>query len=695
VAAGEVTAIRRSVDALAVHTPQPVTVVQLARAGAYGFNELITYQADVIVLLEAGAIVAPRWLELLTAALARPGVGLAGPSTNRAGNEQACVDAGAEHLQAVRRDAAWLGRRYGSAARTLTPAYSLDDFCYAVRREVVDAIGEADPAYDEGAGWGVDYNIRAARAGFAGLWVSGAYVCRTGPVPDPMPVVRRVAPPPIPSPPGALPERSPMLVAPRAPLISCVMPTGNRLGLAAQAVRYFLTQDYPNAELVVVNDGDGDLVARLPADPRIRVVHSNGAVGRHTIGALRNTGCAAAHGDVIVLWADDDWHGPTRASDQVRPILAGAADVTGLADLEWFEPVTWRAWRLTPELRRRLVRRNVLGGTIAFRRSLWRRLPFPDRSLAEDAEFLDAAVRSGARLLRLDGANRYVCIRHEHDNQQLTPGQPGLRAGWTPVPVPALPAQDLAFYAGLAPPGRSWDANPLISCIMPTHNRRAFVAKAIEYFLRQDYPAKELVILDDGDDPVGDLVPEVAGIHYHRLEQRTVLGAKRNLACELAQGVLIAHWDDDDWQAPRRLSLQAARLNDGKADLCGAGSLLFWDPPGNQAWRYTWPNGRRGWAAGTSLCYPRSVWQRTPFSEVPTGEDTRFIWQSVVRRLADVRDENCVVGLVHAANTVPKTGRGAYWARAGISEVTRCLGSDVEFYQGLRRTPQVASAASG
>jgi hypothetical protein len=96
------------------------------------------------------------------------------------------------------------------------------------------------------------------------------------------------------------------------------------------------------------------------------------------------------------------------------------------------------------------------------------------------------------------------------------------------------------------------------------------------------------------------------------------------------------------------------------------------------------------------LPFPDSLaWQRRPFPQVPPGEDTRSICQSGVRRLADVRDENCVVGLVHAADTVPKTGRGANWARAGISEVTCCLGSDVEFYQGLRSTPQVASAASG
>ena len=48
---------------------------------------------------------------------------------------------------------------------------------------------------------------------------------------------------------------------------------------------------------------------------------------------------------------------------------------------------------------------------------------------------------------------------------------------------------------------------PLVSCIMPTYNRRRFVPGAIAQFLRQDYLSSELVILDDGADLVGDLVP--------------------------------------------------------------------------------------------------------------------------------------------------------------------------------------------
>jgi glycosyltransferase involved in cell wall biosynthesis len=42
---------------------------------------------------------------------------------------------------------------------------------------------------------------------------------------------------------------------------------------------------------------------------------------------------------------------------------------------------------------------------------------------------------------------------------------------------------------------------------MPTRNRRRFVSQAIGYFLRQDYPNKELVVVDDGEDAVANLIP--------------------------------------------------------------------------------------------------------------------------------------------------------------------------------------------
>src|SRR5262245_16853127 len=95
-----------------------------------------------------------------------------------------------------------------------------------------------------------------------------------------------------------------------------------------------------------------------------------------------------------------------------------------------------------------------------------------------------------------------------------------------------------------------------VTCILPTHNRRTFVVPAIKYFLRQDYQSKELIIIDEGATPIGDLTTIDNHIHYIRLDERIPLGAKRNLACRESRGEIIVHWDDDDWMAPWRLSYQ-------------------------------------------------------------------------------------------------------------------------------------------
>lgn len=67
--------------------------------------------------------------------------------------------------------------------------------------------------------------------------------------------------------------------------------------------------------------------------------------------------------------------------------------------------------------------------------------------------------------------------------------------------------------------------SPLTTCIMATYNRRAFVPQAIEYFLRQDYANKELVIVGDGNDAISDLVLLDERIRYICLgEENTVEG---------------------------------------------------------------------------------------------------------------------------------------------------------------------------
>ena len=729
------------------------------------FNRLVSgSDAPVVVLVESGTVLGPGCLSLLVEALAQPGCGLAGPSTNISWNEQAVFrGAGPSNIAQT---AALAGRRFGAAARSLEPLHSLADFCLAVGRPVVEAIGGADEEYGTGPCWEMDYNIRAARAGFRGVWVGAAYAYRYPPTErrrladarqmgrarrlyqdrfcgrrlnrlqvdyedhcrgeacehfapatlltlrlptaasghaqeeaphQPTPAGKaapaaQLAPPAQPAPaagPAPAPRQTGVTAAvPSDPLVTAIMPTRQRPDFALQAVRYFLAQDYGNKELVVLEDGSPSLAGRLPDDPRIRYI-ATGAPTR-SIGAMRNEACRLARGDIVAHWDDDDWYGPERLTRQVAPIRAGSADITALRDSLMLDLATWRFWRCKPDLHRRLFVRDVHGGTLVYRRRVWQeKAQFPDRSLAEDAEFLDQAVRRGARLRAVDAAGIFVYVRHHTNAWSVACGVTGGAAGWEAQPEPELPPDARAFYAArsVAAPQRSNAL--LVSCVMPTFDRRRFVPQAVRYFLRQDYPAKELIIVDDGPEPVIDLLPADDRIVYHRLETRMVLGAKRNLGCQLARGPIIAHWDDDDWASPDRISVQVAALTGGDADVCGAASLLYFDPASSCAWQFTWPGGFRPWAAGPTLCFARDLWARNPFPEVAIGEDTRFVFSPAVRRIADISAAACVVGIIHDRNTAPKSVRSAHWSPRPVAVAEDLLGDDMAFYRHL------AEAASG
>ncbi|HKP71555.1 MAG TPA: glycosyltransferase, partial [Pyrinomonadaceae bacterium] len=224
---------------------------------------------------------------------------------------------------------------------------------------------------------------------------------------------------------------------------------------------------------------------------------------------------------------------------------------------------------------------------------------------------------------------------------------------------------------------------PLVSCIMPTADRRAFVPQAIQYFLRQDYPHKELLIVDDGADSVADLIPPDERVRYFRLTDKMTVGAKRNFACERARGEIVAHWDDDDWHAPHRLSYQVEALRREGAELCGISTLLFYDVRGERGWKYVYPAKQKRWLSGSSLCYTRGFWEGNRFREINVGEDARFVWQKPSARMCVLADSTFHVGMIHKSNVSPKQTTGSFWQPHPAEEIRRILGADAEFYDEL------------
>ena len=170
---------------------------------------------------------------------------------------------------------------------------------------------------------------------------------------------------------------------------------------------------------------------------------------------------------------------------------------------------------------------------------------------------------------------------------------------------------------------------PLVTCITPTANRQKFLPYAIKYFLNQDYPNAEMVIIDDGDSSFEHLIPKDERIRYYYYAQPIgTIGVKRNIACEKANGEIILHWDDDDWYAPDWITRQVdAQLNSG-ADITGLNIVDFYSPTVNRRWRYEDTDLEKPWLCGATMGFRKSFWDKHKFVDLQVGEDYDFVWNS-------------------------------------------------------------------
>lgn len=200
----------------------------------------------------------------------------------------------------------------------------------------------------------------------------------------------------------------------------------------------------------------------------------------------------------------------------------------------------------------------------------------------------------------------------------------------------------------------------LVSCIMPTRNRREWIARAIACFNAQTYANKELIVLDNGDS-VEDLIPKQDNIRYVRLPGTQATGQLRNICCTLSRGEFIAHWDDDDWSHPKRLEEQIAALGDQQ--VTGYNRMLF-HGPGDEVSLYV---GTARYAVGTSLLYRRAYWDRNRFPPHKVGEDTEFV-NRAAKVIVCTDGTGRMVASTHSQNTAPRQS-GSNWKKASLKDL--------------------------
>ena len=102
----------------------------------------------------------------------------------------------------------------------------------------------------------------------------------------------------------------------------------------------------------------------------------------------------------------------------------------------------------------------------------------------------------------------------------------------------------------------------MISIIIPTFNRRQFLARAIQSVLEQTFQDWELIVVDDGSHDESRQVvqdPHDDRIHYLYQEHRGV-SAARNAGIRLARHPWICFLDSDDHWKPAKLHRQLEAL---------------------------------------------------------------------------------------------------------------------------------------
>lgn len=103
--------------------------------------------------------------------------------------------------------------------------------------------------------------------------------------------------------------------------------------------------------------------------------------------------------------------------------------------------------------------------------------------------------------------------------------------------------------------------SPLVSCVIPTHNRADLLPRAISSIQNQTYKNLEIIIVSDGStDNTKNIVDDIAK-NDNRIKFFENIPAQggnvaRNTGIELSEGEYVAFLDDDDEWLPEKIERQ-------------------------------------------------------------------------------------------------------------------------------------------
>lgn len=198
---------------------------------------------------------------------------------------------------------------------------------------------------------------------------------------------------------------------------------------------------------------------------------------------------------------------------------------------------------------------------------------------------------------------------------------------------------------------------PMVSVCTVTRNRSHLLPLLETCILNQTYPRHliEWVIVDDSDpgrerfrpNPDTGLKTRLA-----QIEQKLLLGKKRNLSHTFCQGEVIVYMDDDEYYPPRRIEHAVESLQASGRELAGATNLPILFIPERELWM-AGPYGDYHATANT-FAFKRSLLNKTQYEDSAIRSEEKAFLQNYTLPMVQLDPKQTIVCFGHSNNTFDK-----------------------------------------
>lgn len=104
-------------------------------------------------------------------------------------------------------------------------------------------------------------------------------------------------------------------------------------------------------------------------------------------------------------------------------------------------------------------------------------------------------------------------------------------------------------------------AYPAVSILIPCYNAEKWIHKCIKSALRQNYPNKEIIVVDDGsEDSSSEIIKSFGNKIKSERENHRGANAARNRLFRLSKGKWLQYLDADDYLLPGKVNTQIEHL---------------------------------------------------------------------------------------------------------------------------------------